>query len=120
MRGKVWARVAAAVWTAVIILGTVFRATPTGEYLRTMGAAHIAAHGVVFAILGALLVIGFVTPRARGITLVAAGLLGASTEVYEHLAFHGPMEYIDMFTNMCGVLLGCCITFAVQESLKRH
>jgi len=115
MHGRLWARIAAGLWAVGIVVGTLGRASHVGQHLRTTGAGHIVAHVGVFAVLGALTAYGFGSSRYGRIALVVAVLLGTCAEVYESVAFHGAMEYADVATNVCGLLLGLGFAYWMER-----
>jgi hypothetical protein len=89
-----------------------------GQHLLTVGALHIAIHLCVFCVLGTLLAASF-GGAGLGVRILALGFgiaLGASTELYEHLAFANEMEYVDVVTNIFGFILG----FAAGEIFQRR
>jgi len=86
--------------------GAIIRGHTVGAKLQTTGLAHVALHVGVFAVLGFLVMLSFTTPSTRLLAVCAGIALGFGTELYEHLAFHSPMEYGDVLVDGLGVLVG--------------
>ncbi len=94
------------VWATCIMTGAMVRGYRLGANLQTEGILHIATHFGVFAILGLLLMLSFDTPPVRLLAVLSGIALGFTTELYEHLAFHSPMEFGDVAVDALGVLAG--------------
>jgi uncharacterized membrane protein YqgA involved in biofilm formation len=94
------------VWAACILTGAIIRGYRLGANLQTTGALHIATHFGVFAVLGLLSMLAFDTQPVRLLAVVLGIALGFATELYEHLAFQGPMEFGDVAVDALGVLAG--------------
>jgi hypothetical protein len=104
--GKTVLRILTGLWVLCIVIGTIIRGYRLGSLLQTMGAVHVATHFGVFAVLGILLMLSFDTSAIRLLGVCLGIALGFTTELYEHLAFHGPMEYGDALVDAVGVLAG--------------
>ena len=99
-------RILTGLWALCIAIGAIIRGYRLGAVLQTMGVAHVATHFGVFAVLGILLMLSFDTPGIRLLGVCLGIALGFTTELYEHLAFHAPMEYVDVLVDALGVLVG--------------
>jgi hypothetical protein len=99
-------RILTVLWALCIAICSIIRGYRFGAMLQTMGVAHVAAHFGVFAVLGILVMLSFDTPGIRLLGVCLGIALGFTTELYEHLAFHGPMEYGDVLIDALGVLVG--------------
>lgn len=99
-------RIIAALCTLVIAFGAMLRGHRAGNFLSTSGFPHVAVHFGIFALLGALIILSFDTPRDRAWAVLAAIALGLATEWYEHLAFP---EFKDMLVDALGVTTGSTV-----------
>ena len=104
------------VWAACIMTGAAIRGYRLGANLQTTGALHIATHFIVFAVLGLLLMLSFEARPVRLLAILSGIALGFTTELYEHLAFHSPMEFGDVLVDALGVLAGAAARFLRKPS----
>jgi len=104
------------VWAICIMTGAMVRGYRLGSGLQTTGAAHIATHFGVFAVLGLLLTLSFDAQPVWLLAVLAGIALGFTTELYEHLAFQSPMEFGDVLVDALGVLAGAAPRFMRRPS----
>jgi hypothetical protein len=109
-------RILTLLWALSIMTGATIRGYRMGSVLQTVGPSHIAVHAGVFAVLGLLLMLSFNTVRGQLLAVLAGVALGFGTELYEHLAFRGSMEFGDVLIDAVGVLLGAGATFLTRPS----
>ena len=103
---KIILRLLTALWALSIARGAIVRGYRLGAILETIVLAHLAKHLGVFAVLGILLMFSFDTPSLRLLGIWLGIAFGLNTELYEHLAFHGHIEYGDVLIDALGVLAG--------------
>jgi len=107
-------RILTTLWALCIAIGAIVRGYRLGAILETIGLAHIATHFGVFAVLGILLMLSFDTTSVRLLGLCMGVALGFTTELYEHLVFHGPMEYVDVLVDALGVVAGAAVLLVMR------
>jgi VanZ family protein len=96
--------------------GAMIRGHRMGSALQTTGLAHVAMHFAVFAVLGLLTMFSFAARRNQFLAVLLGILLGAGTELYEHLAFGSSMEFADVLVDAAGVLLGAGVILFLRLS----
>jgi hypothetical protein len=112
-------RLISLLWALCIVTAAIIRGRRGGALLATTGLAHIGLHFGVFAVLGALFILSYDSPGIRLLVTLLAIALGCGTEIYEHLAFSGPLEFADVLVDSLGVVTGAAVGLQRAASLSR-
>ncbi len=79
---------------------------PDRAWLHSKGRLHLWYHLVLFAMLGVLAMRASVQRSERYALLIVAVLVGVGIELVEASRFVTPLEWKDIGTDICGVILG--------------
>jgi len=113
-------RILTLLWALCIMTGAMIRGHRMGSTLQTAGLAHVAMHFAFFAVLGLLTVFSFAAQRNQFLAVLFGILLGAGTELYEHLAFRSSIEFADVLVDAVGVLVGAGVIFFLRLARVRN
>jgi glycopeptide antibiotics resistance protein len=75
-------------------------------WLHTMGSLHVWYHVVLFAVLVVLAMCASGSPSKRAEWIVAIALLGFAIETSQALMNHTTMEWPDVRSDACGIVVG--------------
>lgn len=90
------------------------------KILHTHGQYHSLLHLLAFALLAFVLVRAGRNDKQRRWFFIAAMVLGFAIEVGEHLVFHGPLEWKDVFMDVTGAVGGTLAALATLIEMKRR